>query len=112
MLGFALVIYAAPPAHISGAAAHHFAESAEVLLRAQWHQLERVTIHTEPFDHERGNDSPIHENRGFVGAGYILTNAKSPTNQQGAIYRAPTNAFANGIGAAVVQPVRVYPRAN
>lgn len=50
--GFALSIHATLPANISVEAAHTFAESAETLLRAQLPELQRVTIHTEPFDSE------------------------------------------------------------
>jgi len=50
--GFALSIHTTLPANISVEAAHTFAESAETLLRAQLPELQRVTIHTEPFDHE------------------------------------------------------------
>ena len=50
--GFALAVHATLPPQITVEAAHHIAESAETLLRGQWRQLQRVTIHTEPFDHE------------------------------------------------------------
>lgn len=50
--GFALSIHATLAPHMSVEAAHSFAESAETTLRTQFPDLERVTIHTEPFDHE------------------------------------------------------------
>ncbi|MGB7338856.1 MAG: cation diffusion facilitator family transporter [Phototrophicaceae bacterium] len=50
--GMALSIHATLPANITVEAAHAFAESAEALLRTQVPDLQRVTIHTEPFDHE------------------------------------------------------------
>lgn len=50
--GFALNLHATLPAQISVEAAHQLAESAESMLRVQQPLLSRVTIHTEPFDHE------------------------------------------------------------
>jgi divalent metal cation (Fe/Co/Zn/Cd) transporter len=50
--GFALAVHATLPSQITVEAAHTIAESAETLLRGQWHQLQRVTIHTEPFEGE------------------------------------------------------------
>jgi divalent metal cation (Fe/Co/Zn/Cd) transporter len=52
MPGFALAVHATLPSQITVEAAHTIAESAETLLRGQWHQLHRVTIHTEPSGHE------------------------------------------------------------
>ncbi|MEO1289297.1 MAG: cation diffusion facilitator family transporter [Chloroflexota bacterium] len=49
--GYALSIHATLPASISVEAAHTVAESAETTLRAQLPKLQRVTIHTEPYDH-------------------------------------------------------------
>jgi cation diffusion facilitator family transporter len=46
--GFSLTMHVALPAQITVEAAHHIAESAETMLRAQMPQFERVTIHTEP----------------------------------------------------------------
>lgn len=50
--GFALNLHATLPSNISVEAAHELAEAAEILLRADLAYLSRVTIHTEPFDHE------------------------------------------------------------
>jgi cation diffusion facilitator family transporter len=50
--GFALAVHATLPPQITVEAAHIIAESAETMLRGQWRQLQRVIIHTEPFDHE------------------------------------------------------------
>jgi divalent metal cation (Fe/Co/Zn/Cd) transporter len=50
--GFALNLHATLPAEMSVEAAHNLAENAESLLRVQQPLLSRVTIHTEPFDHE------------------------------------------------------------
>lgn len=50
--GFALNLHATLPANISVEAAHELAEAAEVMLRAKLPRLIRVTIHTEPFNHE------------------------------------------------------------
>lgn len=50
--GIALSIHVTLPADMSVESAHAFAESAEAMLRTQIPDLQRVTIHTEPFDHE------------------------------------------------------------
>ncbi|MDQ7027350.1 MAG: cation diffusion facilitator family transporter [Anaerolineae bacterium] len=50
--GFAMNCHATLPAQMSVEAAHNMAESAETLLRGAIPELARVTIHTEPFDHE------------------------------------------------------------
>lgn len=50
--GIALNLHATLPPHISVEAAHGLAEEAETLLRASIPQLMRVTIHTEPYDHD------------------------------------------------------------
>lgn len=50
--GFALNLHVTLPATMSVEAAHDLAESAESLLRVEQPLLSRVTIHTEPFDHE------------------------------------------------------------
>ena len=50
--GFALSIHATLSPEMSVESAHSFAESAEVLLRSRLPELQRVTIHTEPYDHE------------------------------------------------------------
>jgi divalent metal cation (Fe/Co/Zn/Cd) transporter len=50
--GFALNLHATLPAQMSVEEAHDMAESAETLLRGAIPELARVTIHTEPFDHE------------------------------------------------------------
>lgn len=50
--GFTMAVHATLPPQITVEAAHYIAESAETLLRGQWRQLQRVTIHTEPYDHE------------------------------------------------------------
>jgi cation diffusion facilitator family transporter len=54
--GFAMAVHATLPPQITVEAAHYIAESAETMLRGQWRQLQRVTIHTEPFDHEGDKD--------------------------------------------------------
>ncbi|MEO8607721.1 MAG: cation diffusion facilitator family transporter [Chloroflexota bacterium] len=46
--GFTLTMHVTLPSQITVEAAHHVAESAETLLRAEMPQFERVTIHTEP----------------------------------------------------------------
>lgn len=46
--GYAASMHVALPAQISVEAAHRIAEEAEILLRADEPQLERVMIHTEP----------------------------------------------------------------
>lgn len=46
--GFALATHVTLPPQITVEAAHRVAEDAEILLRAEISQLERVTIHTEP----------------------------------------------------------------
>jgi divalent metal cation (Fe/Co/Zn/Cd) transporter len=46
--GFTLTMHVTLPSQITVGAAHHIAESAETLLRAEMPQFERVTIHTEP----------------------------------------------------------------
>jgi cation diffusion facilitator family transporter len=46
--GFTLTMHVTLPSQITVEAAHHIAESAETLLRAEMPQFERVTIHTEP----------------------------------------------------------------
>jgi divalent metal cation (Fe/Co/Zn/Cd) transporter len=46
--GFALTLHAGLPPQMSLEAAHRIAEAAEITLRAEMPQLERVTIHTEP----------------------------------------------------------------
>ncbi|MBZ0278294.1 MAG: cation-efflux pump [Anaerolineae bacterium] len=45
---YALTIHVTLPAALTVEAAHDLAENAEILLRAELPQLERVTIHTEP----------------------------------------------------------------
>lgn len=50
--GFSLSTHATLPANITVEAAHSVAETAEIVLRSQLPDLQRVTIHTEPFDHE------------------------------------------------------------
>ena len=50
--GFALNLHATLPAQMSVEDAHEMAEAAETLLRGSIPELARVTIHTEPFDHE------------------------------------------------------------
>lgn len=50
LTGFALALHVKLPAQISLDAAHHIAESAETMLKAELPLLERVTIHTEPQD--------------------------------------------------------------
>lgn len=50
--GFALTTHVTLPTQISIEAAHRIAEDAETLLRAEIGQLERVTIHTEPPEHD------------------------------------------------------------
>lgn len=50
--GFALSVHATLAPDIPVEVAHTFAEKTEVLLRTQFPELQRVTIHTEPFDHE------------------------------------------------------------
>jgi cation diffusion facilitator family transporter len=49
--GFNLNVHAALSPQITIESAHAIAESAETLLRANIHELSRVTIHTEPYDH-------------------------------------------------------------
>jgi len=49
--GFTLTLHVTLPAQITVDAAHRVAESAETLLRAEIPQFERVTIHTEPPEH-------------------------------------------------------------
>jgi cation diffusion facilitator family transporter len=46
-----LVLHATLPAQITVEAAHLLAERAETLVRTRLPELGRVTIHTEPFDH-------------------------------------------------------------
>lgn len=46
--GYALTMHVTLPAEITVEAAHNLAEDAELRLRADLPQLERVTIHTEP----------------------------------------------------------------
>jgi cation diffusion facilitator family transporter len=46
--GFTLTMHVTLPSQITVEAAHHIAESAETMLRAEMPQFERVTIHTEP----------------------------------------------------------------
>jgi cation diffusion facilitator family transporter len=46
--GFTAMMHVTLPSQISVEAAHRVAESAEILLRASFPYLERVTIHTEP----------------------------------------------------------------
>lgn len=46
--GFTLTMHVTLPSQITVEAAHHVAESAETMLRAEMPQFERVTIHTEP----------------------------------------------------------------
>ncbi len=46
--GFALTMHVTLPSQLSVEAAHRIAEAAEILLRAELPQIERVTIHTEP----------------------------------------------------------------
>lgn len=48
--GFNLSMHATLPPQMTIESAHHIAESAEALLRADLPQLDRVTIHTEPPD--------------------------------------------------------------
>ncbi|GAB4527146.1 MAG: hypothetical protein OHK0046_44580 [Anaerolineae bacterium] len=48
--GKTLTIHAALAPEATLEFAHHVAESAETLLRARWPQLQRVTIHTEPYE--------------------------------------------------------------
>lgn len=50
--GFGVTLHAVLAPHMTVEAAHNVAENAETLLRGQIPQLARVTIHTEPFDHE------------------------------------------------------------
>jgi cation diffusion facilitator family transporter len=46
--GYALTMHATLPAQTSVEDAHEFAESAEVLVRGEMPEVQRVTIHTEP----------------------------------------------------------------
>ncbi len=46
--GYALALHVTMPANITVEAAHEFTESAEILLRTELPELERVTIHAEP----------------------------------------------------------------
>jgi cation diffusion facilitator family transporter len=48
--GFSIAMHVTLPPQITVEAAHRIAEDAEILLRAEMPQLERVTIHTEPPD--------------------------------------------------------------
>lgn len=48
--GFALTMHVALPSQLSVEAAHRIAEAAEILLRAELPEIERVTIHTEPLE--------------------------------------------------------------
>jgi len=50
--GFALNLHVTLPANISVEDAHDLSEAAESLVRVEQPLLNRVTIHTEPFDHE------------------------------------------------------------
>lgn len=50
--GFALTLHAALPAQMTIEAAHNIAEAAETTLRGQLTAIKRVTIHTEPYDHD------------------------------------------------------------
>jgi divalent metal cation (Fe/Co/Zn/Cd) transporter len=50
--GFNLNVHATLSPQMTIESAHAIAESAETLLRGHMHELSRVTIHTEPFDHE------------------------------------------------------------
>lgn len=50
--GFAMSLHATLPAQVSVQAAHHVAENAETFLKARLPELARVTIHTEPYDHD------------------------------------------------------------
>lgn len=49
--GFVMTLHATLPANMTIGAAHEIAEQAEMLLRSKIVNLNRVTIHTEPFDH-------------------------------------------------------------
>lgn len=49
--GYSISLHATLPPQMTIESAHAIAESAETLLRGNIHQLARVTIHTEPFDH-------------------------------------------------------------
>lgn len=49
--GFNLNVHATLSAQMTIESAHAIAESAETLLRGNIHELSRVTIHTEPYDH-------------------------------------------------------------
>jgi len=49
--GFVMTLHATLPATMTIGAAHDIAEQAEMLLRGKIINLNRVTIHTEPFDH-------------------------------------------------------------
>lgn len=49
--GFNLNVHATLSPSMTIESAHAIAESAETLLRGEIHDLSRVTIHTEPFDH-------------------------------------------------------------
>ena len=49
--GFNLNVHATLSSQMTIESAHAIAESAETLLRAEIHELSRVTIHTEPYDH-------------------------------------------------------------
>ncbi len=49
--GFNLNVHATLSPKMTIESAHAIAESAETLLRGNIHELSRVTIHTEPFDH-------------------------------------------------------------
>lgn len=49
--GFNLNVHATLSPLMTIESAHAIAESAETLLRGQIHELSRITIHTEPFDH-------------------------------------------------------------
>jgi divalent metal cation (Fe/Co/Zn/Cd) transporter len=49
--GFALTLHATLPAQTTVETAHDLAEQAETFLRSALTTLQRVTIHTEPFDH-------------------------------------------------------------
>lgn len=50
--GFNLNVHATLSSQMTIESAHAIAESAETLLRGNIHELSRVTIHTEPYDHE------------------------------------------------------------
>ena len=48
--GFSLTMHAALPADMAIESAHELAEDAEALLRTEFPHLNRVTIHTEPYE--------------------------------------------------------------